>query len=342
LEGYHHRFLKNVATHPGVSSFHGCNTPEIRQVIAGEAFDAFLVMGWNTRSYWQAMRACWKRRVPVMIRGDSQLGTPRPWWIRAVKAFAYRRFIPRFDAYLVVGQRAREYYLAYGAKPERMFFAPHCVDNDWFGRRAASAAERVPALRRSLGANEATTMLLFVGKLTEKKRPVDLIRAANVLGERGRDILVVYVGAGPLEGRLRKIADRHGIPCHFAGFRNQSELPEWYTTANLVILPSESETWGLVANEAMACGRPVVVSDVVGCAPDLIDEDVTGATFSVGDVGDLAKAIERVLPRINMATTRVAIQEKMKFYSIESAVEGILEAVGSIATGPGRWDQDCD
>lgn len=326
LDGYSHQFLENEAKSPDVSTFWGCSTPAIADIIAREDFDAFLVTGWYNRSFWQAMRACWKTDTPLFIRGDSQLATPRSLPFRLAKEGFYRSFIPRFSAYLVVGERAREYYLYYGASPERMFFVPHFVDNAWFQERAAEEDPR--ALRRELGVSRETRLLLFVGKFIPKKRPEDLVRATQLLNERGHEVQAVLVGSGEQEERLRAVAQDAGVPVHFAGFKNQSELPRYYVGADLLVLPSDGgETWGLVVNEAMACGLPAVVSDAVGCAPDLIDAGDTGEVFPMGDIEALADALERALQLAGSPRVTQALDAKMAVYSLDTAVEGIVEAL---------------
>lgn len=330
LDGYEHRFLENRASEPDVSTFRGCDTPEISRIIAGERFDAFLVNGWYTKSFWQAMAACWRTRTPLLVRGDSHLGTPREAWFRLVKEGAYRLFIPRFDAYLVVGERAREYYLHYGADPERMFFAPHFVDNDWFRTRAE--AEDADALRREIGASEDALIVLFVGKFIPKKRPADVLHSGAQLQGRGLLVHVVFVGSGELEPALRAEAETLGVPTHFAGFKNQSELPYYYAGADVLVLPSDGgETWGLVVNEAMACGTPVVVSDAVGCAPDLIEPGKTGETFPLGNTERLGEALERALRFSGTPEASEALAAKMRTYSLETAVEGVADAVRRVA-----------
>ena len=326
LEGYPYEFLTNTASTPDVSTFWGCSTPEIGDIIARERFDAFLVNGWYNRSLWQAMRACWRTGTPLFIRGDSQLATPRSLPFRLAKEAVYRAFIPRFDGYLVVGERAREYYLHYGARPERMFFVPHFIDNEWFQDQASMADDS--ALRRELGLGDDTAILLFVGKFIPKKRPGDLIQAARQLMDRGGDVQVVLVGSGELQGELETLAQSLGVPVHFAGFKNQSELAHYYVGSDLLVLPSDGgETWGLVVNEAMACELPAVVSDEVGCAPDLIDASETGAVYPMGRVNALAHALERALSLTSSADTQAALAEKMRTYSLETAVDGILSAL---------------
>lgn len=337
LNGYSYQFLKNRAKNPDVSTIAGCHTPEIADVIARERFDAFLVTGWYNRSFWQAIRACWRTGTPLLVRGDSQLRTPRSLPFRVAKEAAYRAFIPRFDAYLVVGERAREYYLHYGASEQRMFFVPHFVDNTWFRERAAEADGQ--DLRAELRLDADTAILLFVGKFIPKKRPADVIRAARRLQEQGRSVQVVLVGSGELEDELRASARELGVAVHFAGFKNQSELPYYYTGADLLVLPSDGgETWGLVVNEAMACGLPAVVSDAVGCAPDLIDPGETGEVFPMGDVEELARSLERALLLVGSArtrqaleATRQALEAKMSVYRVDTAVEGTVAAVRAVA-----------
>ncbi len=328
LDGYAHTFLTNEATHPSTEGFRGCSTPEIADIIARERFDAFLVTGWYNRSFWQAMRACWRTGTPLMVRGDSQLATPRRWWLRAAKESFYRWFIPRFDAYLLVGQRSEEYYLHYGAEPSAMHFVPHYVDNAWFRERAEQARQQAAGPRAEFGIDDEAAVLLFVGKFIPKKRPADLIAAASRLAERGHRVEVVFVGSGELEAALRADAAQAAVPVHFAGFKNQSELPAYYVGADVLVLPSDGgETWGLVVNEAMACGLPAVVSEAAGCAPDLINPGQTGYGFPLGDLPALAGALERMLRRRGDPDVRRALAAKMDTYSLATATDGVLRAV---------------
>src|SRR5690606_29797429 len=124
-----------------------------------------------------------------------------------------------------------------------------------------------------------------------KKRPGDLVEALAAARREDPGLHVLMVGSGVLEETLRRQAARLHVPVHFLGFRNQSELPSCYAAADCLVLPSDGrETWGLVVNEAMACGLPAIVSDAVGCADDLIDAD-TGLTVPVGDTAALARAL---------------------------------------------------
>lgn len=330
LSGYRHHFLANRAQSPGVDRFSNCDTPEIGERIRAGDFDAFLVTGWHLRAYWQAVHACRRLGVPVLVRGDSQLRTPRSWPKRLAKEVVYRGLMRCFDAFLYVGERNREYLLHYGADPGRLFFAPHFVDNAWFHTQAERAAAERDGLRRRLQLGDHEHVVLFVGKLIEKKRPLDLVHAFAMLPRSGPPVRLVLVGSGPLEQQVSRTASALGVRIDLVGFQNQSELPQWYALADLLVLPSGGETWGLVVNEAMACGSPAVTSDAVGCAPDLIEPGTTGMVFPVADVAALAEVIRAMVGRKGEATVRLALEAKMRVYSLETAVAGLVSAIEQV------------
>jgi glycosyltransferase involved in cell wall biosynthesis len=157
-----------------------------------------------------------------------------------------------------------------------------------------------------------------------------LLRAAALLRERGCAVEVAFVGSGELRQSLADSAQAASVPVHFHGFINQSELPAVYAAADLLVLPSDGrETWGLVVNEAMACGIAAVVSDAVGCGPDLIENGMTGAIYPVGDAEALAAAIESALAMPREATRR-NIAMAMQIYSPKRAAQGIIEAAAAM------------
>lgn len=327
LSGYESRFLKNMARVPSTQSFAGCNTPGIVDPISEGGFDAFVVPGWSLRSYWQAVRACRRARVPVMVRGDSQLAGQRGGAAGRVKGVVFPHLLKQFDACLYVGQRNREYLEHYGVPADRMFFSPHCVDNDAF-RRGSDAA-------RAAGGQDAPgerRRVLFVGRLVESKRPLDVVRAVSRLVSAGMPLELVVAGAGDLLVGMEEAARAGGLDARFLGFVNQSGLPAVYASSDVVVLPSTAvESWGLVVNEAMACGLPAVVSDAVGCGPDLVEPGVTGAVAPLDDVPALATAISSALA-LDTARVRRAVAARMELYSPARAAEGLLEAADALAS----------
>ena len=325
LDGYDNAFLSNRASRPSSSRFLGCNTPDIADHVRGSGFDAFVVSGWNLLSYWQAVWACRRAGVPVLIRGDSQLSTQRKAVLRLAKNALYPWLLGWFDGFLYVGQRNKDYLRRYGVPTDHLFFVPHCVDNKAFSRGASVVRRDAASGGRSV---------LFVGKLVERKRPRDLIDALARLRSRGHELAASFVGSGPLLEELRERARLAGVSAIFHGFKNQSEMPALYAAADLLVLPSDGlETWGLVVNEAMASGTPAVVSDAVGCGPDLVEAGHTGAIFPLGDVQALAGAIEQVLA-LDRATVLSHLAKKVEIYSPERAADGILTAAQTLAKRP--------
>lgn len=328
LDGFEHCFLCNVADPPTLDRFAGIDTPEIGCRLREGRFDALLVMGWHRKAFIQGIWAAKRLGLPVMVRGDSQLQTPRSRPKKAVKALIYPFLLRQFNAALYVGQRSRAYYRYYRYPENRLFFSPHCVDNKWFAERATVDAGQ--ALRLELGIGPDEKVVLFAGKLVPFKRPLDVVDAGAALRRQGMKARVLVAGTGPMEEQMRHRAEALGVPMHFLGFRNQTQMPAAYAAADVLVLPSESETWGLVANEALACGRPIVVSDACGCAPDLAGDGIAGRVFSQGDVRELAETLGKVLAS---PPPRAAIRAKSETYGLSAAATGIIQAMGALTEG---------
>jgi glycosyltransferase involved in cell wall biosynthesis len=325
--GFSHTFLKNVARQPGTDRFLGCDTPEIGRRLREGRFNALLVMGWHLKAYVQGLLAAKRLGIPTMIRGDSHLETPRSVLKKAIKTLVYPPFLRLFDAALYVGQRSRAYYERYGYPTDRLFFSPHCVDTAWF--RARATPEKRKHMRASFQIAPESMVLLFAGKLVPFKRPLDLVIAAAKCPARGLRVEIMIAGNGELAPQLERAAASSGVPLHLLGFRNQTEMPAAYAAADCLVLPSDGrETWGLVANEALACGRPIVVSSACGCAPDLARDSRVGRTFPPGDPDALADAIWQLA---ESPPSLPAIAALSRAYNLEAAVGGIRLAAERIA-----------
>lgn len=320
--GYPHRFLTNVSKTPGVDRFSGCDTPEIGARLEQGGFSALLVHGWHLKSSLQGIWAAKRRGLPVLVRGDSHLATPRSLLKRAVKAATFPALLRVFDAALHVGQRSRAYYEHYHFPPHRLFFSPHCVDTVWFKERATDW-ERL-RLRAQLGVGESTKLVLFAGKFVEGKRPHDLIMAVASCRSEGLNVEVLMAGDGVLRASLGAAAKAADVPLHLLGFCNQTDMPAAYAAADCIILPSAHETWGLVVNEAIACGRPAIISDACGCADDLVGNGAAVRSFPVGDVPRLAAAIMSLFSNPPRSEAIAALSDA---YSLAAAAKGIITAL---------------
>lgn len=308
------------------SSFRGVDVPGIGEAVLATRPDVALIPGWYSVTLLRALRACRRAGVPVLYRGDSNLASAPAGLRRAAwRARTWLR-LRGYDGFLATGMRSREYLLSFGIPPVQIFASPHCVDNDFFARHAApfqTAAGR-RAAREGFGLDPDAFVVLFAGKLEPKKRPLDLLHSLSLLGP-GFQLLVV--GTGELEAECRRVAAALGIRVAWAGFLNQSEMARAYAAADCLALPSgKGETWGLVVNEALATGLPCVVSDRVGCAPDLVIPGVTGESFPCGGREALAQALGRVRDAAAQRDLAPACRERAAAHSFAAATAGLLAA----------------
>jgi glycosyltransferase involved in cell wall biosynthesis len=327
-EGYRSRVLR--PSRPGDSMrsdrFWGLDVPEIGAAVRESRPDVVLLPGWHSIMLVRALWACRRAGIPVLYRGDTHLGTRPAGWRSLLWAARTRILLRCFSGWLAVGQRAHAYLRHFGAPATRIWASPHAVDNDFF----AAARDQRAASRERFGLCAEEFVVLFAGKLEPKKRPLDVVRALAQL-RSGAALLVA--GSGPLESGLREAAARLGVRVLWAGFVNQSEMPRAYAAADCLALPSDSgDSWGLVVNEALATGLPCVVSDHVGCAPDLVTSGVTGEVFPVGNVTALAAALERVRARLRAGRPfRAVCLERAAAYSYDVAAAGLEDACRVLA-----------
>lgn len=325
-EGYESEVLDNVAPRPSLAGFAGCDTPRVAARLRDWRPDVAVLTGWQSKMLVQAWWACVRLRVPRVVRGESSALADRPRWKRAL----HRVWLRGFDQFLAIGQANRDFYRRAGVPDARIHDCPYFVDNQRFSAAAEAMRERRDALRRDWSIAPQATCFLFCGKLLPKKRPLELLQALQKVMETGAAAHVLIVGHGELMAQARAVVERGRLPVTFAGFLNQTEIARAYVAADCLVLPSDSgESWGLVVNEAMACGLPAIVSDQVGCGPDLVQEGVTGSLFPMGDVDALAQRMTEfaAIPDRLRAMGAAARQRVFASYSVERAVEGAMAAV---------------
>lgn len=269
LSGYAYELVSNSARYPGTHHFGGLRNPTLVERIDGWQPDAVHVTGWAWHSHLAAMRAFARRGVPVLFRGDSHLlDSARAGWRWWVKRTFLSRVYRLPAAFLVVGEANRRYYEAFGVEAQRLYPCPHSIDVGRFSQPVEELERQAAEWRQALGIDPLARVLLFAGKFEPKKQPRALMEAFLEWATPGQ--ILVLVGGGELEGEVQALAAAHPERFRVLPFQNQSRMPLVYRLGDLFILPSaHGETWGLAVNEALASGRPAVVSDRVGCAADL-------------------------------------------------------------------------
>jgi len=287
LEGYDYKWVENTSAQPGSHHFKGIINPGLIDKVKEWQPDALLVYGWGYQSHLKLIRY-FKGKIPVWFRGDSTLLDENSGIKSILKTLFLKWLYHHVDYAFYVGTNSKAYFKKYGLKENQLGFAPHAIDNDRF---SVAGHKEILLLRQKLSIKDSDNLVLFAGKMEEKKAPMQLLQAFFSLHKP--DVHLLFVGNGHLENELKQRGSVSNN-IHFMDFQNQSQMPVIYQACDLFCLPSigPAETWGLAVNEAMACGKAILVSDKVGCAVDLVREHLNGAIFKAGDVADLTDKLK--------------------------------------------------
>lgn len=339
LEGYESVFIPNTSRDPGTHHFFGLNNPGLVPALNVWKPDAILMFGYNYLSHLKVLLSWTLRKVPILQRGDSHDLSRSSGWKPKLKRYLRALLFKRFRAFLSVGKANADYLRNSDVAENKIFFAPHCIDNQRFQLARPQAEQDAKLWRAELGIPVDARVILFAGKFESDKRPEGLIKAFKLAMKRlhaanqSANAVLLLVGAGELEKALRDLAtgdfSRH---IFFAAFQNQTQMPKVYVTGDLLVLPSQNESWGLAINEAMNLSRPVIVSSHVGCGPDLVLNGKTGWVFSAGDVDELATILQQAIAMDSGDLSRMgqAAFEQVQGYSYGDASKALVQTLDSI------------
>ena len=303
--------------------------PDVFGAVRRAKLDALVIHGHNFGANHVATLSAKLAGIPVFSRGETHLGLPfsasRLKWRRRIMSAYYKAF----DGFLAIGSLNRDFYRAMGVPDRKLFDFPYTVDNDRMIAAATLDDADKRELRQKFGVRPDVPVVLYASKLMERKHPDDLIEATRRLRAEGFDFDLLFAGSGEMEDQLkRQAAGVPGHPIAFAGFINQTELPRLFGASDVFVLPSEAEPWGLIVNEAMCGGLPIVASHEIGSIADLVTEGDNGALFDAGDVGGLTDALRRVLvyptARARMGERSL---ERIKAWDYDRCVAGLRAAV---------------
>jgi glycosyltransferase involved in cell wall biosynthesis len=331
LEGYNYRTANSFAGKGLFAGFMGVKVKkpwqEIKQIKLRYRPDAVLLTGWHFWGMVQLFAALKLSNIPIILRMDSNSLRKR----NPILRFIYDLFFSWVDISLSVGKLNRDFCINHGMEKSRIISSPHVVDNNFFYTKAVEARHSFEQLRLRWQVPTLSYCFIYAGKLQGKKRPLDLLKAFKLACSlTDKQIHLLVVGSGPLWSRCKEFAMINSLPVSFIGFLNQTAMPEAYAITDCIVLPSdEGETWGLVINEAMACGLPAIVSDTVGCAPDLVMDEVTGFKYKCGDFTQLAEhlvymAEHKELSREMGSNAQCLINSK---YNLKRVVDSIETAM---------------
>jgi len=328
LEGYKYEFLKNNSWKPSINNgFWGLINFSIFKVLRNAPKGVVILHGWSCVSMILAFFAVKMYGHKIGIRGESPIN--REFQKSNFSRFIRKAlFIPMFkfcDFFFYIGSNNKDFYKHYSVPEEKLFFTPYCVDNKRFTKEYLSGIDNRTEIRKSMGYEEEDKVILYSGKLIDKKRPLDLFQAFKYLET---DCRLIFMGDGHLRGALEQQIEQINFndKVLITGFVNQSEIWKYYLSADVFVMCSdEDETWGLSTNEAMNFALPIVLYDSVGCSKNLVTEN--GYMVQKGDTKALAEAINNVLE--NEVVRQMMGQKSQQIiseYSYLKVIEGIKMA----------------
>ncbi len=295
---------------------------------------AVIVSRNNLLCHWQVILAVQRLGIPLLLRTEATSlffhGSRLSWPLRRL---ILRWLSASAAGVLSIGTRCSEFYRATGVPESRIFHVPYAVDNE----RLLCEAELWAPMRKEtlngMGLDPHLPTIVFSGKLIERKRPFDLVDVLRKLVAAGRPANLIIIGDGPLRIRVERALRESGLYAlvHITGFLSPSSLSRYYACGDVFLLPSAQETWGLVVNEAMCFGMPVIVSRMVGAAIDLVANGVNGAVVELGDTEAMASEIARLLSDpVQRAREGKASVSRIKAWGFSAGIEGMRCAMAAL------------
>jgi glycosyltransferase involved in cell wall biosynthesis len=339
LDGYRYEFLpviRDNGTQTVTTPLNHGIMSRLRGQGGSPPFDVLWVHGYAMVNAMQGILAAKSLGIPVLLRADMWLrDRPRSGAKLALKRLFFEGLKKLVDGVLPVGTLNAEYWRHYLGDDVPLFLMPYAVDNDFIQKRSVEARAGRDELMQELNLVAGRPVILFASKLQHRKHCNDLLEAYESLVNdwtAGSAPYLLIVGDGEERAALEDKAARSGLDgVRFCGFRNQSELPRFFDLSTVFVLPARHEPWGLIVNEVMNAGRAVIVSNDVGCQPDLITDGVEGYVYPVGDVGALIEALRRTLhsPEATAEMGRRAL-EKIRTWSFEEDVHALRSAIAQV------------
>lgn len=321
LDGYTYHFIESVTEDRDFSFFNPkVKVSKVIKALNSQQWDAVWIHGYANTGLMTALLWCNFKKIPIFYRADSTLTSNRS---KPFKSTFIRYLVKKSTALLWTGLDNRDYYEHFGAMKSQLFFTPHAVDNTFF--QSALAVEKK---------NNDQTIILFASKFIHRKNAPLLLRAfAQLDSNLQQNTELWFIGDGEDKKTLVELIDEHKLAnkVKLLGFKNQSELPGYFRQCDLFVLPSEKEPFGLVINEVMNLAKPVIATNEVGAARDLIEHSVNGWVIKAGDLSALTAALTVALKdpkKLTIMGEKSLV--KINQWSYQEDINGILKALNSI------------
>lgn len=327
LDGYEYTFVENIATNPGSHHRKGIINPTLNKEIKDWQPHALLIFGWNFVSHLKCIKF-FHKKIPILFRGDSTLLRKQSFVKRILRKIYLKHIYKFIDFALYVGTQNKKYFLEFGLRENQLIFAPHAIDIDRFADGNGFYQIEANNWKKELSISENSLIIVYAGKLEAIKNPSIIIDFAMRFS--GKAIHFLIVGNGPLENELKE-KSLANPQITFIDFQNQKSMPVVYRLGHFFMLSSNSETWGLGINEAMACGRAVIVRNTCGCTIDLVNDGLNGYEFDENNLDLLYNKFATLLienelkdyEKMGLESTKII--NSYSFQNIVLAIENVFE-----------------
>ena len=325
LDGYNYKFLKNLRKTEDVNKFFNLINLGIINELIKNKYDFLWLNGHNNFTNIIAVITAKLFGIKLLMRADTQLNVEPARIKKLIRKPVMKLFYKLFNGFLYIGTRNKEYYKYLNIPDNKLFLVPYSVDNEYFIYKVGSAKKRIKEIKIKYGIPNENKNILYASKLMKRKNPIDLLKAFELLKKNFDNVNLIFVGTGEEEILLKNFVNEHNIKnVFYLGFLNQTELPEAFAISYVFLLPAINEQWGLIINEAMYAGLPIVISDVVGAVPDLVIDGINGYSFTAGNIDQLADKLYLILSndelRISMGNKSREIISK---WSYNECIQGI-------------------
>ena len=334
LEGYHFKFLRNYAPRPSYLKwpFGLINFGILKDIVLCRP-DVVILMSWMNPTWWMALMACVLLGIPFLYMTDAnvQIERYRSRRKRRIKQMILGKTLFRLcSGFLCAGRANKALYKLYGVPDRKLFRFAYSWGYDSLQGKLEELRSQRSQIRAEIGIPEESLVVLFCGRLSREKNLPHLIDAYHQLDVERKSL--VLVGDGELKQSLQDYVDRLGVDSvYFCGFKNRDEIAKYYVISDLLVLPSVRETWGIVVNEAMCFGLPVIVSSQVGAGMDLVSNgqngyrvptDGNGLFLSIQKIAGLSKE-----KRLLMGVGSLNIMSKWSNRNLGELLVGYIEFI---------------
>lgn len=293
INGYKHKIIKNYSMN-FLGNFFSRINPSIIPLLIFEKPSYVILHGYTRLSDWILFYTAKLLNIKIIFRGEATLKKIDliKSWKYKFKNFVISHLLKNCYKVLYSCSGNKQYWKYYKVENEKLLFFPCAVDNEFFQSKSAEYQSKKKEIKNILGIDEDDLVILFLAQFSKHKRPLDLLKAVNIIDNK--KITLLFVGDGVEKKNIENFAKRNKIKAKFVGFKNQSEISKYYSVSDLSIVISEYDPSPKAMNEAMNFKLPIIVTDVVGTAYDLVKEGENGFIVKVGDINKISQKIDYV------------------------------------------------